>query len=143
MNCGFEDVLVLHEIFTKHSKAASPTPTQLSEILAEYTATRKPDAHAICDLAFNNYIEMRSSVVKRGYLLRKWVDGWLYYMFPSWVPLYTMVSFTRIRYSHAVEREARQKLWFERGFSVFKLTGLALGVLGVAGLLHKTNAFRK
>ena len=76
MNCGFEDVLVLEEIFQKHLGSSSrvqppPTSKQLEEILEEYSSFRNPDAEAMCDLALHNYIEMRSSVTKPGYLLRK------------------------------------------------------------------------
>ena len=77
MNCGFEDVLVLDEIFQKHlgrsSSASPPSPAKLEMILKEYSHVRNPDAEAMCDLALHNYIEMRSSVTKPGYLLRKMV----------------------------------------------------------------------
>ena len=29
------------------------------KVLAEYTKYRGPDAHAICDLAMSNYVEVR------------------------------------------------------------------------------------
>ena len=73
MNCGFEDVLVLEELFLKHlgRSSAPPSPATLSLILKDYSFFRNPDAEAMCDLALHNYIEMRSSVTKPGYLLRK------------------------------------------------------------------------
>ncbi|KAJ3001664.1 UNVERIFIED_CONTAM: hypothetical protein HDU68_006727 [Siphonaria sp. JEL0065] len=59
MNCGFEDCLVLDEILTKHigprgsASSVKPTPEQIAKVLEEYSATRNPDAEAICDLALS------------------------------------------------------------------------------------------
>lgn len=76
MNCGFEDVLVLNDIWSSYCKGNTvPTPEQLGSILQEYTDFRNPDAEAMCDLAHHNYIEMRSSVVDPDYLLRKKVSS--------------------------------------------------------------------
>ena len=126
MNCGFEDVLVLDEIFQKYlgPRPVSPSPEYVAverpnaevmeTILSEYTQTRNPDAEAMCDLALYNYIEMRSSVVKPGYLFRKKVEGLLHRIFPETViPLYTMVSFSRIPYSEALRRWKNQSQWFD------------------------------
>jgi kynurenine 3-monooxygenase len=72
MNCGFEDVLVLDEIWGRHvGKQGTPDAQQLESILKEYTDFRNPDAEAMCDLALHNYVEMRSSVVNPDYVLRK------------------------------------------------------------------------
>ena len=94
MNCGFEDIIVLNEIPDKHiGKTFTPNKTALENALNEYSATRVIDAHAICDLAMYNYVEMRRSVVTVGYKVRKVVEGWLYWLVPSRViPLYTMVD---------------------------------------------------
>lgn len=116
MNCGFEDVLVLDEIWHQIVGSHLPSPKQLGNILETYSVTRNPDAEAICDLAMHNYIEMRSSVTNPTYLLRKKLEGFLYKIFPSSViPLYTMVSFTRIPYSQALARYNSQTRWFESG----------------------------
>ncbi|TPX60869.1 kynurenine 3-monooxygenase [Spizellomyces sp. 'palustris'] len=118
MNCGMEDCLVLESILTKHcglpSSGLRPNPNALACALEEYTNTRNPDAEAMCDLAMYNYIEMRSSVTKAGYLFRKTVEGWLHRLMPTVViPLYTMVSFTRIPYAEAMRRWERQSKWFD------------------------------
>merc|ERR1719223_926168 len=115
MNCGFEDVLVLNEIFENHMNGKVPTENELKEILEEYSKTRNPDAEAMCDLAQHNYIEMRSHVTKPKYLIRKKVEGFLHKLFPkSIIPLYSMVSFSRIRYSEAMARFNTQTVWYER-----------------------------
>ncbi|KAI8927618.1 hypothetical protein BC831DRAFT_451581 [Entophlyctis helioformis] len=134
MNCGFEDVLVLDEIFTKHlgtagsaSAAKRPTPDQIEAVLAEYSKTRNPDAEAICDLALHNYVEMRSSVTRWDYLVRKRIEGFVHRILPSVViPLYTMVSFSRIPYSEAMRRYRLQTLWYERAMTAV-LGGFVFG----------------
>ncbi len=71
MNCGFEDVSVLASILKKHLGfkhavigQGQPDKVALAAALEEYTRTRSVDAHAMCDLAMHNYVEMRKDVVK-------------------------------------------------------------------------------
>ncbi|KAJ3000223.1 hypothetical protein HDV02_000136 [Globomyces sp. JEL0801] len=130
MNCGFEDILVLDEIFTKHIQPNSiPTKEQMNTVLTEYSQIRNPDAHAICDLALNNYVEMRSSVIDPKYLFRKKVESFLHRIIPQTVtPLYSMVSFSRTRYSEALAKYKKQTKWFEAfwtGLHVVKYSALA------------------
>ncbi|XP_037072933.1 kynurenine 3-monooxygenase-like isoform X2 [Pollicipes pollicipes] len=102
MNAGFEDCLLLDELMTKHHM-------DLDRVLPEYTELRNPDAEAICDLAMYNYVEMRDLVNSRTFLLRKMLDNLLHAFFPnSWMPLYGMVSFSRVRYHRAIEHKRRQ-----------------------------------
>ncbi|KAH6574439.1 hypothetical protein BASA60_005522 [Batrachochytrium salamandrivorans] len=133
MNCGFEDAQILDELFSKHldvtqtvdksgkakttdakvSTGSRPTPVQLAAILDEYSITRNPDAEAICDLALNNYIEMRSSVTRWSYLLRKKFEGVMCKVFPNLItPLYTMVAFSQLPYSEAMRRWKSQTRWY-------------------------------
>lgn len=58
MNAGFEDCSMLTELFDKHG-------SDLDKILNEFSDTRWEDAHAICDLAMYNYVEMRHLVNKK------------------------------------------------------------------------------
>ncbi|XP_050404487.1 kynurenine 3-monooxygenase [Patella vulgata] len=102
MNAGFEDCIVLDELMNKYD-------LDFSQVLPAYTEKRHTDATAICDLAMYNYIEMRSAVNSKLFLLRKKMDNFLQKLFPnSWIPLYTMVSFTRTRYHECVARRAKQ-----------------------------------
>ncbi|KAJ3115574.1 kynurenine 3-monooxygenase, mitochondrial precursor [Phlyctochytrium bullatum] len=139
MNCGFEDCLVLDEILTKHigkrgsEETKRPAPTALEAALTEYSATRHKDAVAICDLAMYNYVEMRSSVIKFSYLFRKKVEGFLHRFFPKTViPLYTMVSFSRIPYSEAMERFHRQTWWFQTSINTVSWAS-AIGLKKIFG----------
>lgn len=102
MNAGFEDCTVLSALFNKHG-------SNVDQILKEFSETRWEDAHAICDLAMYNYIEMRDLVTKRSYLLRKKLDELLFWLMPNtWVPLYNSVSFSHMRYSKCIANRAWQ-----------------------------------
>ncbi len=100
-NAAFEDCVVLAECLTRHQDRAAA--------FAEYYSRRKEHADAIADLALANFIEMRDRVASTTFLLGKKVEKVLHRLFPRWyLPLYTMVSFTRIPYADAVRRAARQ-----------------------------------
>merc|ERR1711973_610442 len=102
MNCGMEDCLVLEAALDKHNG-------NFEKSLEEYSKNRNPDAEAMCDLAMYNYIEMRDLVNKKSFLVRKKLDNFLHWLFPNnWVPLYTSVTFTRMRYHECVSNRAWQ-----------------------------------
>jgi kynurenine 3-monooxygenase len=127
MNCGFEDILVLDCILEKHLLGARASAKVMQSVLAEYTATRHADAVAICDLAMYNYTEMRSGVTTLKYKARKCIESALHFLFPSLViPLYTMVSFTRIPYSEAYQRWKTQSKLLE--WSAISLGTVAVGM---------------
>jgi kynurenine 3-monooxygenase len=70
---------------------------------------RKRHADALADLAIGNFIEMRDKVASRAFLLRKKTEKVLHKALPWWyVPLYSMVSFSRTPYADAVAKAARQ-----------------------------------
>ena len=79
MNAGLEDVRVLFSILDKHTNTKDGLIAQQSGVerelaLKEYSETRVRDAHAINDLALDNYKEMRSSVTDPVYKFRKWLE---------------------------------------------------------------------
>ncbi|OZJ04191.1 hypothetical protein BZG36_02185 [Bifiguratus adelaidae] len=129
MNCGFEDVETLMRIFdafhVRHIKSTnSKGKSDLERALDYYNNHRVQDAHAICDLAMYNHIEMQSKVTSRLYQTRKFVESKLHLLFPTrFIPLYTMVSFSTIRYSEAVRRWKSQTQCLEGATAV-----VALGV---------------
>merc|ERR1719415_479212 len=108
MNCGMEDCLVMEDSIDKN-------PGSLGAALAHYSETRNPDAEAMCDLAMYNYIEMRDLLNKKSFLVRKKLDNFLHWLFPSfWVPLYTSVTFSRMRYNQCVSNRAWQDVVLNR-----------------------------
>jgi kynurenine 3-monooxygenase len=53
-------------------------------------------------MAMNNFTEMRDSVSDPKFIIRKKIEAKLHELFPEeWIPLYTMVTFTDMRYSEA------------------------------------------
>ncbi|XP_077288296.1 kynurenine 3-monooxygenase cn [Arctopsyche grandis] len=96
MNAGFEDCLLLDRLLTKHG-------SKLDLVLKEFSEIRVKDAHAICDLAMYNYVEMRDLVMRRTFIMRKKLDDFLHWLMPSkWVPLYNSVTFTDMGYSKCI-----------------------------------------
>lgn len=103
MNSGFEDCTVLHELIEKHQH-------NWEKILDEYQYLRKPDADAIAELAMQNYVEMRDLVGDPDFLLRKKIEAKIYRKHPEkWIPLYSQVTFSHIRYSDALKRGNQQE----------------------------------
>lgn len=119
MNCGFEDVRLLYQLIKLN-------PTNLEKALINYSNTRYVDVVAMCDLALYNWEDMRSSVISHEYLIRKKIEDFLYLRFPflGIIPLYTMISFSNIRYSLALKKWKRQSkildfLIYTSGISAF------------------------
>lgn len=100
-NASFEDCLSL----AARLKAG---PTR-SAALAAYEAERKPNTDALADLAIDNFREMRDRVASPLFLFRKKFEKFLNMLMPEkYIPLYPMISFTRIPYAEARERAIRQ-----------------------------------
>ena len=103
LNAGLEDCLVLDEMMRSSSN-------DLMAAATEYSKKRWLDTNAIGDLSMDNYLEMRSHVNSRVFVMRKYFDAALHYLFPRvFIPLYTMVAFTRIPYHVVVKRNQRQR----------------------------------
>jgi kynurenine 3-monooxygenase len=102
MNAAFEDCVVLDECLEKF-------PSDRERALAEYFVSRKENADALADLAIGNFIEMRDKTASRTFRAKKKLDHMLEALLPGiYLPLYTMVTFTRIPYAEAARRAQRQ-----------------------------------
>ncbi len=102
MNSGFEDCTVLNELMLQHGE-------DWDTILKEFEQQRKPDADAIADLAMRNFVEMRDLTGNPEFLLRKKIEAKFAAKYPEkWMPLYSMVTFSHIRYSEALKEGQRQ-----------------------------------
>src|SRR5947209_7206412 len=76
---------------------------------AEAFASSRGSRNTLADLCVENFYEMRDRVGSRWFLLRKKLAIVLHKLFPGWyLPLYTMIEFTRIPYSAALRRARRQ-----------------------------------
>ncbi|MFD2246564.1 FAD-dependent oxidoreductase [Pontibacter ruber] len=97
MNAGFEDITVLDQMLENFDG-------DWEKLFKAFERKRKPDADAIADLAVMNFIEMRDKVADPRFLLRKKIEARINQQYPDkWIPLYTMVTFTDLPYSYALE----------------------------------------
>src|SRR5437867_8181458 len=102
MNAAFEDCVVLDERLEKF-------PNNRERAFAEYFSRRKENADALADLAIGNFIEMRDKTASKRFRAKKKIDHALEALLPGiYLPLYTMVTFTRIPYAEAARRAQRQ-----------------------------------
>ncbi|KAI1823251.1 FAD/NAD(P)-binding domain-containing protein [Xylaria intraflava] len=139
MNAGFEDVFVLFSLIDKHAAlernnthdAGPGKSTSRANALSEYSTLRVADAHAINDLALQNYVEMRASVLSPVYRLRKFLEEFLSVHVPSlgWHTQYSRVSFGNERYSDVVARSKYQGKILTRGLLALFASPVLLGSL--------------
>jgi len=102
MNGGFEDCTVMARLMEKHQE-------DWPKVFAEYQEERKPDGDALQDLSVHNYYVMRDYVADPMFLLQKKIEGLFSKTYPDkWMPLYSQVSFSNIRYSEAWNAGMRQ-----------------------------------
>ncbi len=98
MNAAFEDCVVLDECLAEFSD-------NRERAFAEYFSRRKENADSLADLAVDNFIEMRDKTASRTFRAKKKLDHLLEGLLPGiYLPLYTMVTFTRIPYAEAARR---------------------------------------
>jgi len=108
MNCGFEDCTILEQLMEKHLKKGS-NDTAWKTIFKELEQSRKPNSDAIADLAVANFTEMRDLVTHPDFILQKKIEAHFSQLHPDkWLPLYTMVTFTDLPYSHALKQGQKQ-----------------------------------
>jgi kynurenine 3-monooxygenase len=108
MNCGFEDCTVFNNLMDKYLGKGSEEMSW--EMIFEETAkSRKPNSDAIADLAVANFVEMRDLVTHPDFILQKKIEAHFSTLHPDkWLPLYTMVTFTDLPYSHALKQGQKQ-----------------------------------
>src|SRR5882762_11023879 len=98
MNAAFEDCVVLDECLDKF-------PDNRERAFAKYFESRKENADALADLAIGNFIEMRDKTASRTFRTKKKLDDLPEAALPGiYLPLYTMVTFTRMPYAKAAKR---------------------------------------
>lgn len=98
MNAGFEGVRIFIELLKSNKY-------DWFKSFEAYQNARKVDTDAIAKLALDNFIEMRDSVADKKFILKKKIEAKLQMAFPDkFLPLYTMVTFSDLRYSEALKR---------------------------------------
>lgn len=108
MNGGFEDCSVMYDLMLKHDH-------QWEKIFEEYSEIRKPDGDALQDLSLYNYHVMRDYVADPVFLLQKKIEAKFSELYPDkWMPLYSQVTFSHIRYSDALAKGKEQDAIMKR-----------------------------
>ncbi len=96
MNAGFEDIIILSEMIEKFGN-------DWETIFSEYEKSRKPNADAIAELSYRNFMEMSSKTADDKFLLQKKIEKWFSDKHPDkWLPLYSRVTFSSQPYSEAL-----------------------------------------
>ena len=102
MNAAFEDCITFDELLDRHE--------DWEPLFAEFDRRRRPNAQAIAQMALENYIEMRDTVLDPRFQRYKAMSVELERRFPRrFIPRYSMVMFhPEISYADALERGKAQ-----------------------------------
>jgi len=104
MNAGFEDVFELDQIIEKLGDSNWQT------IFEAYQEKRKPNADAIAELSYRNFIEMSSKTANPLFILQKKIEKKFSATYPDlWVPLYSRVTFSNKPYAEALNLGDKQE----------------------------------
>ena len=123
MNAAFEDCVVLDECLAQF-------PQDRQRAFAEYFKRRKVNADALADLALENFIEMRDKTASKTFRAKKKLDHFLEAALPGiYLPLYTMVTFTRIPYAEASRRARLQDRFIYAVLIALMMSIFALSIL--------------
>ena len=96
MNAGFEDISVLYEMMEKYGD-------DWKSVFSEYEKSRKPNADAIAELSYRNFLEMSSKTADENFLLQKKIEKSFSDKYPEkWIPLYSRVTFSDRPYAEAL-----------------------------------------
>jgi kynurenine 3-monooxygenase len=118
MNCGFEDCTAINEIMDKYLNKSNDEAAW-QKVFEETAKSRKPNSDAIAELAVGNFIEMRDLVAHPDFILQKKIEAHFSNKHPDkWLPLYSMVTFSDLPYSYALERGRKQDQIMKKVLSV-------------------------
>ncbi|MDO1511925.1 NAD(P)/FAD-dependent oxidoreductase [Maribacter confluentis] len=108
MNAGFEDIYVLDQIIQELGN-------DWEKIFQTYQERRKPNADAIAELSYRNFVEMSSKTADANFLLQKKIEKHFASKYPDkWVPAYSRVTFSLRPYAEALaEGDAQEAIMKE------------------------------
>lgn len=96
MNAGFEDIYVLSSLMDKHGD-------DWEAIFRAYQEERKPNADAIAELSYRNFMEMSHKTADANFLLQKKIEKRFAKQYPDkWLPVYSRVTFSDRPYAEAL-----------------------------------------
>jgi kynurenine 3-monooxygenase len=103
MNAGFEDISVLVSLMEEHQD-------DWERIFQQYQQRRKPNADAIAELSYRNFVEMSDRTADPEFLLQKKIERHFAEQYPEkWIPAYSRVTFSERPYAEALEIGDRQE----------------------------------
>tara|TARA_B100000900_G_scaffold413224_1_gene436753 strand:- start:1171 stop:2508 length:1338 start_codon:yes stop_codon:yes gene_type:complete len=112
MNAGFEGCYVLDKLLEKYGD-------DWIACFDEYSKYRKPDGDGVQDLSMHNFVVMRDKTADPHFLLQKKIELRFSKKYPKkWLPLYSMVSFSNIRYSEAWKIGQQQEALMQKIMSI-------------------------
>ncbi|TLF41559.1 FAD-dependent oxidoreductase [Maribacter aurantiacus] len=105
MNAGFEDIYVLNELIRTNGD-------DWETIFRNYQEVRKPNADAIAELSYRNFMEMSSRTADPLFLLQKKIEKRFAEKHPEkWIPAYSRVTFSDRPYAEALaEGDFQEKI---------------------------------
>jgi kynurenine 3-monooxygenase len=96
MNAGFEDIYALNKIMDQLGD-------DWEGIFSRFQKERKPNADAIAELSYRNFMEMSSKTADPLFLLQKKIEKWFAEKHPKrWEPTYSRVTFSHKSYAEAL-----------------------------------------
>jgi kynurenine 3-monooxygenase len=102
MNAGFEDIALLNTLMNIYKD-------DWETIFQQYQMQRKPNADAIAELSYQNFIEMSAKTADELFLLRKKIEKKFAEAHPGkWMPLYSRVTFSQKPYAEALSVGQKQ-----------------------------------
>lgn len=110
INCSFEDVEVLCELFDRHLGPGGDRHAAVRAAVAEFSEMRGAPGQAIADLSLANLQELSAHVDDEAFHLRKALERRLHRHYPQeFAQLYHLVAFTRVPYDEIVRRSRWDK----------------------------------
>ncbi|MBU2947227.1 FAD-dependent oxidoreductase [Zobellia uliginosa] len=108
MNAGFEDIFVLKQKIQKYGD-------DWEAVFKAYQEERKPNADAIAELSYRNFVEMSSKTADPKFLLQKKIEKYFASLHPDkWIPAYSRVTFSNRPYAEALALgDAQEKIMQE------------------------------
>jgi kynurenine 3-monooxygenase len=122
MNCAFEDVRVLDSLVGKYG-------TDWERVYSKYGELRKVNADAICDMAQENFYEMRDATADPVFQRKRELETTLEQTYPDYFSKYSMVTFREdLPYIVAKEKgNAQDRLLMEICSQIDDVSDLDIG----------------
>ena len=103
MNAGFEDIYELDALIENFDD-------DWERIFSTYQEKRKPNADAIAELSYRNFVEMSSKTADPKFLLQKKIEKHFAAKYPEkWIPVYSRVTFSDRPYAEALALGDKQE----------------------------------